>query len=57
MGFGLAYANYLWLNPVLEARTDWLRELQGLLFTSILVATVVGGVVGWQIAAHGRGHR
>lgn len=49
-GFGISYLCYTWLNPVLEARTDWLRELQGFLFTSILVATALGAAVGWWIA-------
>lgn len=48
-GFGISYLCYAWLNPVLEARNDWLRELQGLLFTSILVATAFGAAVGWWI--------
>ena len=38
---------YRWLNPQLEARTDWLRETQGLLFTTIPVGTIAAGVAGW----------
>jgi hypothetical protein len=49
-GFGASYLCYTWLNPILEARTDWLRELQGFLFTSILVATAFGAAVGWWIS-------
>lgn len=49
VGFGIAYLGYTWLNPILEARTDWLRELQGFLFTSILVVTAFGAAVGWWI--------
>ena len=50
IGFVLAYMAYTWLNPMLEARTDWLRELQGLLFTTVLVAAVFGAALGWWIA-------
>ncbi|HSJ34322.1 MAG TPA: hypothetical protein VLB85_04650 [Acidimicrobiia bacterium] len=37
---------YLWLNPILEARSDWLREMQGFLWSSIPVGTLVGALVG-----------
>jgi hypothetical protein len=50
IGFALGYANYLWLNPILEDRDDWLREMQGFLFTSILLATVGGGLLGGWLA-------
>jgi hypothetical protein len=46
VGFTAAYLLYLWLNPILEDRRDWLREMQGFLFTVIPIATVVGGAVG-----------
>ncbi len=50
VGFALGYANYLWLNPILEDRDDWLREMQGFLFTSILFTTMVGALLGGRLA-------
>ena len=50
VGFGLTYLLYTWLNPILEARTDWIRELQGLLFTTVPLSTVVGAAVGWFLS-------
>jgi hypothetical protein len=50
VGFGLTFVLYSWLNPILEARTDWMRELQGLLFTMVLLSTVVGAAVGWAMS-------
>jgi len=50
IGFALGYAIYLWLNPILEDRDDWLREMQGFLFTSILLTTVAGGLFGGWLA-------
>jgi apolipoprotein N-acyltransferase len=48
-GFGLTVLLYFWLNPILEARTDWTRELQGFLFTTVPVGTVVGAAIGWAL--------
>lgn len=48
-GFGLTVLVYFWLNPILEARTDWIRELQGFLFTMVPVGTVVGAAIGWAL--------
>ncbi len=48
-GIVIGYVLYLWLNPVLEDRTDWLRELQGFLFNLILLLAVAGAVAGWWI--------
>lgn len=48
--FVATWLNYRWLNPQLEARTDWLRDTQGLLFTTIPVGTVAAGVAGWYMA-------
>jgi hypothetical protein len=50
VGFALTYLLYTWLNPILEARTDWIRELQGLLFTTVPVGTVIGAAVGWVLS-------
>ena len=50
VGFGLTLLLYFWLNPILEARTDWIRELQGLLFTTVPLSTVAGAVVGWVLS-------
>jgi cytochrome c biogenesis protein CcdA len=49
VGFGIAFLLYGWLNPVLEARRDWLRELQGALFTLIPLFTVAGSALGWSL--------
>jgi hypothetical protein len=50
VGFGLTFLLYSWLNPILEARTDWIRELQGLLFTTVPLSTVAGAAVGWALS-------
>jgi len=47
--FGAAYWLYTWLNPILEARRDWLREMQGFLFTIVPLATAAGAVLGWWV--------
>ena len=44
--FAVTVLLYLWLNPILEARSDWLREMQGFLWSSIPVGTLVGALVG-----------
>lgn len=49
IGFGTGYLLYEWLNPALEARTDWLRELQGLLFNLVLVCALAGIALGWWL--------
>jgi hypothetical protein len=49
VGFLVAFLLYGWLNPVLEARGDWLRELQGVLFTLIPLFTVAGSALGWSL--------
>ena len=50
VGFGLTFLLYSWLNPILEARSDWIRELQGLLFTTVPLSTVAGAAVGWALS-------
>jgi tetrahydromethanopterin S-methyltransferase subunit D len=40
---------YLSINPVLEASTGPLREMQGLLWNVVPGLTIVGGVLGWLI--------
>ena len=50
VGFGLTLLLYFWLNPILEARTDWIREIQGLLFTTVPLSTVAGAAVGWALS-------
>jgi hypothetical protein len=50
VGFGLTFLLYSWLNPILEARTDWIRELQGLLFTTVPLSTVAGAAAGWAVS-------
>lgn len=44
--FVVTFFLYQWLNPVLEARSDWLREMQGFLWSLIPVGTLVGALVG-----------
>ncbi|NNE95170.1 MAG: hypothetical protein HKN24_04000 [Acidimicrobiales bacterium] len=41
---------YLWLNPQLERRSDWLRETQGALFSLIPVGTAVAALLAWYAA-------
>jgi len=50
IGFGIAFFLYIWLNPILEARRDWIRELQGVLFTLIPVGSVAGAMLGWGLS-------
>jgi hypothetical protein len=47
VGFGLTFLLYSWLNPILEARTDWIRELQGMLFTLVPLGAITGAAIGW----------
>lgn len=49
VGFGATYLLYVWLNPILEGRSDWLRELQGLLFNTVPLGTLVGSILGWLL--------
>ncbi|GEM_PF-2123652 len=49
VGFAAALLLYQWLNPILEARRDWLRELQGFLFTVVPLATALGAALGWWL--------
>ena len=51
VGFTAAYLLYMWLNPILEAKRDLLREAQGLLFTIVPLATALGGWLGWMVAS------
>ncbi|MFW2380918.1 MAG: hypothetical protein ACN4GZ_04095 [Acidimicrobiales bacterium] len=51
VAFAATWLNYRWLTPQLEARTDWLRDMQGFLFSSIPVATAAAAALGWT-AAH-----
>lgn len=44
--FAVTFLLYRWLNPILEARSDWLREMQGFLWSLIPVGTLVGALVG-----------
>lgn len=46
-----AWAIYEALNPVLERRDDWLRELQGLLFNIIPLGIGLGAALGWLLAS------
>jgi flagellin-like protein len=46
VAFVVTFVLYQWLNPILEARTDWLREMQGFLWSLIPVGTLVGALVG-----------
>lgn len=55
VGGALGAAIYLSVNPILEASTGPLREMQGLLWNLVPGLTVVGGVVGWL--AFGRSRR
>lgn len=41
---------YEWLAPGLDARTDWLRDVQGLLWNLVPVLAVVGGLVALALA-------
>jgi tetrahydromethanopterin S-methyltransferase subunit D len=49
LGGVLGSVIYLSLNPVLEASTGPLREMQGLLWNVVPGLTILGGVVGWLI--------
>jgi cell division protein FtsX len=49
LAFSGAYLLYQWLNPILEDRTDWIRELQGFLFTVVPLSTACGAALGWWI--------
>lgn len=49
LGFGVGYVIYDWLNPLLEARDDWLEEFQGALFNIVPLSIVVGAAVGWLL--------
>lgn len=49
LGFGVGYLIYGWLNPLLEARGDWLEEFQGALFNIVPLCIVVGAAVGWLL--------
>lgn len=49
VGGVLGSAIYLAVNPILEASTGPLREMQGLLWNLVPGLTVVGGVVGWLV--------
>lgn len=48
--FLITYLLYVWGNPILEARSDWLREMQGFLWSAIPVGTLVGALLGWRFA-------
>ena len=41
---------YLWLNPALEGRGDWLEEFQGLLFNVVPLGGGAGGLLGWWVS-------
>jgi MFS family permease len=51
IGFVAAYLLYEWLNPILEARGDWIREMQGFLFTLVPLGTALGAVLGWWLGS------
>ena len=51
LGFTLAVLLYNWLNPILEGRRDWIRELQGFLFTMVPLGTALGAATGWWIGS------
>lgn len=38
---------YLWLDPAIEGRGDWLEEFQGLLSNVVPLSGVAGGLLGW----------
>lgn len=50
LGLALGVLLYLWLNPALEGRDDWLEEFQGLLFNIVPAGAVVGGLLGWWLS-------
>lgn len=54
VGFVVAFLLYRWLNPILEDRRDWLREMQGFLFTLIPVATLLGALAGAAVMRRAR---
>ena len=55
LGFGIGAVLDLTLNPVLEASTSWVRELQGMLWNLVPALTAAGLALGW--AGAGRSQR
>jgi hypothetical protein len=54
LGFAVGAAVYLTLNPVLEASTGWVRELQGMLWNFVPALTAAGLALGWAGAGRHR---
>jgi hypothetical protein len=50
IGFMIGAVVYLFVNPMLEAATGPVRELQGLLWNLVPLLTATGSVVGWWTA-------
>lgn len=46
VGFAIAAAVYVLVNPMLEDASGWLRETQGLLWDLVPLLTVVGAALG-----------
>lgn len=49
LGLAVGYLIYGWLNPLLEARDDWLEEFQGALFNIVPLCIVIGAAAGWLL--------
>lgn len=54
VGLGVGIAAYLVLDPVLEASTGLLREMQGFAWNLVpvlaVVGVIVGVLIGWRIS-------
>lgn len=49
LGFAVASAIYLTINPMLERSSGWLRETQGLLWNLVPLLTILGLFAGWRL--------
>jgi len=56
IGFGVSSVTYMLVNPLLERSGGLLRETQGLLWSTVLVLTVLGAVLGRWIVRRRTGN-
>lgn len=50
LGLAVGTGVYLTLNPVLEASTGLVREMQGMLWNLVPLLTLLGMLLGWWLA-------